>query len=278
MKYKKSLAILVHYSMDGKVCSNAMLYANELANHFDEVVISSNIPINIENKRITPLFFTKNAYDFGYFYQALVVMNAFNNYETIGFFNDSNYVLNPLDTVLEWCMSNDSEFCGITDTYEGRPDIKIENQYHIQSHFLVFKGNAVCKLKDFIEKIDFDNLIKREQNPEKIRASIVINCEIMMSLFFAKNGIKMSSFIDSREFIKKAGRNLPEKTNVHVWLWNELIENGYPLIKKKIVHQSFPKNDMDTINAQKSIYPMKKALSVIEKYGKPEFVETITKP
>jgi len=49
-----------------------------------------------------------------------------------------------------------------------------------------------------------------------------------------RNKIKPTSWFKSIEFSKEY--NIPlEKINLHIMFWEELIEKGYPLIKKKIV-------------------------------------------
>lgn len=265
MKIPNSLAVFVHYSKDGKLCPNALLYAKELTKSFNKVVIASNAILEIEESNIACLTFPVNAYDFGYFYQTLELLNAYEHYQAIGFFNDSNYILKPLDDVMNWVAINKCDFCGITDSWEKRPDIKEPVQYHIQSHFLVFKNNAIKKLQEYFTKIEFWKMLDNKiDNVEDVRAKIIIDCEILMTRYMQNCGIRVSSYFMSNNFVRRVSK-LTNTINVHVILWKELIENKYPFIKKKIVHQSFPENDMRSLINFIGMTPMSHAKTVIEK-------------
>lgn len=271
----KSLAIFIHYSRDGKVCPNAMLYASELKRFFDIVVISSNIMIYHEDPAIISLCFTKNGYDFGYFYQAIEVLDALNGeYHTIGFFNDSNYIIKPLGNEISWCLDNDLDLCGITDCWVGRPEIKENNQYHIQSHFIVFKNKSISYLKEYLEKYKIENIIYNVADAFTKRANVIIYYEILLSLYMKEKGIKMGAYYDSLSFIKDHS-NLSRQVNTHMILWKELIDDGYPFIKRKLVNQNFTKQDYKDLMNTKGMTSMNLSKSIISKKGEKKFINTI---
>jgi lipopolysaccharide biosynthesis protein len=270
----KSLAIFVHYSRDGKVCKNAILYAKELCKHFDDVIISSNIIINTADPNIICLCFEKNGYDFGYFYQALELINAYETYTTIGFFNDSNYIINSLDIVLKWCLSNNLDFCGITDSYGGRPEIKDHNQYHIQSHFLIFKGIAIGLLKDYMIKYKFEDYVYNIPDAFTKRLNVIIYYEIMLSIFMRIHNIKMGAYYSANKFIKKVS-TFPPQINIHMLLWKELIDDGYPLIKRKLVNKNFTDQDFKELMNTKGMTSMTLSKEVLKKQGNINFTKTI---
>jgi rhamnosyltransferase len=258
----KKLAVFVHYSRDNRICPNAMLYAEELTKYFDQVIIASNIIINSDNDKISCLCFEKNGYDIGYFYQTLELINAYDDYDMIGFFNDSNYIIDSLDSVFNWCFNNDLDFCGITDSYEKSPEIKNENQYHIQSHFLLFKNDAIKLLKNYFDENNINNIVFNEINSFKKRLNTIVYYEIGLSIFMRENNLSMGSFFKSKEFIKEHS-NFNSQINIHMLLWKELVDNGYPLIKRKLVDISF--NDSDYKALSKSImHPMENSKSYVK--------------
>jgi len=259
----KKLAVFVHYSRDGKICPNAMLYAEELTKYFDNVIISSNIIIETSNEKISCFCFEKNGYDIGYFYQVLELINAYDDYDTIGFFNDSNYIINSFDSVFEWCFNNDLDFCGITDSYGGRPEIKNKNQYHIQSHFLIFKNDAIKLLKQYFIEKNINVLVFDEIDLFKKRLNIILHYEIGLSIFMRENNINMGSFYKSKEFIKEHSSFMPQ-INIHMLLWKELVDVGYPLIKRKLVDVSFNELDFDELTNTKGMSPMEGSKSYVK--------------
>lgn len=259
----RKLAIFIHYSKDNKVCPNAMLYAEELTKYFNQVIIASNIIINSNNDKISCLCFEKNGYDIGYFYQTLELINAYDDYDMIGFFNDSNYIINSLDSVFEWCFNNDLDFCGITDSHGGRPEIKNKNQYHIQTHFLIFKNDAIRLLKEYFDKNDINTLIFNQNNFFKKRANTIIYYEIGLSIFMRENNIRMGSFYDAKEFILRHS-NLPTQINIHTLLWKELVDNDYPLVKRKLVDISFNELDYNELS-KSSMFPMEYSRTYVKR-------------
>lgn len=270
----KSLAIFVHFSRDGKPDNNAMAYINELSRHFTQVVVSSNIYVPADGNVIS-LMFEKNAYDFGYFYQALQATAACDYYNTIGFFNDSNYIINSLDDVIKWCFDSENDLCGITDCLGGRPELAILNQWHIQSHFIIFKNDAVKKLKVYFESIDFEKYFNAKSKKLELRRQIIIDCEIMLSYVFRLTGTNIGAYYSAKQVVADFKKDMPENENTHIWAWKELIENKYPLIKRKIYDNSFPAVDRIWINQNPNIFPIDSAKEAVRKYGNPEFVKTI---
>lgn len=276
--HKKSIAIFVHYSNDGQPDANAMLYASELAKYFDYVVISSNINIpvpTVENDNIGSLKFDKNAYDFGYFYQALQETGACDYYDIVGFFNDSNYIINSLGDIVNWCFENEYDLTGITDCLGGRPELNELDQWHIQSHFMIFKNEVVFKLKTYFENIDFDKYFNPTISKQELRRQIIIDCEIMLSYVLRMSGIKIGAYFPAKKVVKDFKRDMPLNENTHIWAWKELIENKYPLIKRKIYDNSFPAVDRIWLNQNPYIFPIDSAKEAVKRYGNPDFTKTL---
>ena len=270
----KALAVFVHFSRDGKVCPNAMLYAKELTKYFDEVVISSNIMIVTNDPQIIALCFARNGYDFGYFHQAIEMLNAYDNYDVIGLFNDSNYIINSLEKPINWCMSNSFDLCGITDSLGGRPEIKNQNQHHIQSHFLIFKKKAILVLRDFMQRYKLEDLAYNVQDVLVKRLNIIIHYEIMLSVYMREHKMQIGAFYAANEFIKKNSKFSPQ-INMHMFLWKELIDNDYPLIKRKLVNKKFTKSDYDELVNTKGMTSMDRSKEIIKKKGNTYYTNSI---
>ena len=272
-----SLAIFVHYAKNGKPCNNAILYILELAKYFNEVIVASNISHSIENDNVTWIKFDKNGYDFGYFYQALELVNAYDNYDTIGLFNDSNYIIRPLKPFMDWVKKTDCLLCGITDCNYGRPDVQLANQYHIQSHAVIYKKQAILMLSEHFTSIKMDQVFDIKDSYE-LRSKIIIDCEIMTSINLISKGIKAGAYYSVNDILPALKPDAPANTNPHIILWKELIESTkYPFIKKKILDLSFHPYDMQDLNKNTLIYPMSEANAIVERFGNPEFVPIIYK-
>lgn len=270
----KRLAIFVMYSRDGNVCPNAMAYVGELSRFYDDVVVSSNIRVRTQYDNVVSLVFEKNAYDFGYFYQALELLSAYDDYDEIGFFNDSNYIISGLDSVLT--CKNGYEYYGVTDSFEKRPDVTDENQYHIQSHFLIFSGRAIRVLREFLKGIDFASLLDYVGDMYELRAKIIINCELRLTQYMRSNKIRIGSCFSAIEFVPNVS-SFGTNVNMHVLLWDKLIERGYPFIKKKLVHRGFSESDNAALDNTVGMTKMSEWRNVLSKYTNPELLETINK-
>ena len=268
----KKLAVFVYFNKDGVLCPNALLYIKELLPFFDTVIVSSNIKVNIPG--VISYTFENDSYDFGFFYKALKTINAYDNYNVIGFFNDSNYIINSMQPFINWAITNNLDLCGITDSNEGRPEIKRPDQYHIQSHVMVFKNSAVSLLKEFFSVIDMENMYKNIKDAGALRASIIIKCEIELSYFMKNNSMKIGSYFSANQFIPKVSK-LEKNINMHVILWKQLIDNGYPLVKRKIINNSFPRLDTEYLATIKEMFPIKNANLIIQRKGNTEYIKTI---
>lgn len=228
---KRSLCYFVCYTET--IPDNSDLrYINELKNHFDQVVILTNYE-HMEKYTDCEFEILENkGYDFGFLYQAINGKDL-TRYHSISFVNNSNILLKGknLNEFFEWFHQQDSKFCGLTDSSETVNGL--DESYHIQSHFLIFKDEAIILLQRFFSIINFERFFSIKDK-KQLRHAIIIECEIGLTQFMIRNKIKPTSWFKSIEFSKEY--NIPlEKINLHIMFWEELIEKGYPLIKKKIV-------------------------------------------
>jgi hypothetical protein len=225
----KSLCFFISYTESNHTAD--LPYIKELHRHFDEVVVITNV--GMDNNDYKYMILPNMGYDFGFLYRALEATDL-SGVRVLGFINNSNILLSDrnLDGFFSWCRSNNSNFFGITDSNEAPRGIKPNESYHIQSHFLVFENEAINLLTDFFEEINFKKLFAIK-NQKKLRKAIIKQCEIGLSQYMIKKGQRPISWFRAEKMNPRYSRSV--HTNIHVMLWEELIKEGYPLMKKKIV-------------------------------------------
>lgn len=225
----KSICFFISYTNSDHKQDLPMI--NDIVNHFDKVVVISNKTFSFTG--VDTLIMKNLGYDFGFFYRGLQEINL-SEYSEITFINNSNVLLKnrSLGKFFEWVRATDSNFLGITDSHEAPRGIDKNKSYHIQSHLLVFKKSAIQKLNKFFKDINFESFFT-VTNKSELRKRIINQCEIGLTQFMINANEKPTSWFKSKEFNPKYKR--PINSNMHVYLWEELIKNGYPLMKKKII-------------------------------------------
>lgn len=233
---KKSLGVFIHFSNSKYIPYYVQLYLRELTHHFDEVIFIAN-KRTIKNEKalhhhsIKTLFVKNEGYDLGMFYKVFQTINP-KDYKQIACINDSNILFNKLTTVFEWGKSSNLDFWGLIDSIEHPPFSTHENNYHIQSHFIVFNERAIEILPAYFNSIDLAGIFK-ETDVRILRHRVIDQWEIGISRFMVKNGLKIGSYFNSKIY---SNLYIPGKLrNISLRLYPQLIEAGYPLIKKKII-------------------------------------------
>lgn len=233
---KKSLGIFLHFSKLEYIPYYVLLFLRELNKHMDEVMFVSNKRIinneeELQKEGIRTLFVKNEGYDLGMFYKAFQTINP-DNYRQIACVNDSNILINSLKSVFEWGENQHVDLWGLIDSYQ-KPWFSIhQNNYHIQSHFLVFNQKAIDQLPVFFKEIDVERLFE-EKDPAQLRRTVINDWEIGLTQFLIDHGLTCKSFIDSQAFsqLYLSGKI----KNVGHKLYAELIYSGYPLLKKKVI-------------------------------------------
>lgn len=231
---KKKLCIFLHYFSEGYFPVYVQYYVNELYLYFDEVkIVTNNRKIvrrpEIMNEGISIQYVENEGYDFGMFYKAFQTNNPI-DYNQIACINDSNILFGDLKTFFKWGINQQVDFWGLVDSYEAPWFSSHRNNYHIQSHFLVFNEKAINSLPSFFNNLDLKN-IYTEKDTKKLRRYIVDKWEIGLSQFLFDKGFKSATFFDSEVLLTKykvKGKNITHS------LYQELIKEGYPLLKKKV--------------------------------------------
>ncbi len=238
MPRNRKLCVFIHYRESQLVPLYVRIYLNELSRFFDQIIWVSNqsssqndVPPNVRLLSVT-----NEGYDFGMFYKAVQTVDL-QEYHQIACINDSNILFNTLDPVMAWGKRQDLDFWGVIDSHQKPWFSTNAHNYHIQSHFLIFNKRALEKLPVFFQSLDLEMLFQ-QKDKKKLRQQIIDKWEIGLTQFFLKAGLSVDSFIKSRSFalqhhIKKPG-NL---SHTH---YADLVEAGYPLIKKKIILESSP--------------------------------------
>jgi lipopolysaccharide biosynthesis protein len=256
---QKSLCVFVHYSEYRYVPKYVRMYLGELSNHFDEVILVTNKrPIKTEgiifDQNISILLVKNEGYDLGMFYKAFKTINPA-NYHQIACINDSNILFNQLNPVFNWSKLNKFDFWGLIDSHEKPWFSKHSNNYHIQSHFIVFNRKAISRLPEFFDSIEVENIFA-ETDPVKLRHLVINSWEIGLTQYLIGKGLSYGSFVDSLPFANLYFTG--KTTNIGHKLYPELIQSGYPLIKKKIITKT---------NWKHALQPDRNWEKMIRQYG-----------
>lgn len=236
---KKNLCVFIHFSNAPKIPYYVALFVTELTRHFDELIFVGNArplqqtPPNI-HKNVTFLWVDNEGYDLGMFYKVFQTINL-DDYKEIACVNDSNILFNTLDSVFNWGRSQNVDFWGLIDSHQ-KPSISVHQEnYHLQSHFMVFNQQVIEKLAVYFNRIDVEAIIK-EKDILKCRNAVINYWEIGLSQFLIKEGLTCKSYIDSEEYSQKYLSS--KKTNISIKLYREMAQHGYPLVKKKVITRS----------------------------------------
>lgn len=230
------ICLFIHFSITDEIPYYVRIYINELSKQFDEVrFLCNNKSIEEHtdslNENVTFHHDNNKGYDFGRIYQHLNQLDL-DQYSQIACVNDSNALIGKLDSLMHWGNSSLIDFWGVIDSYEKPWFSQHENNYHIQSHFIVFNRKALNKLPEFFDSIDFTSFFE-EEDTVKLRRKVINDWEIGLTQFFSKEGLKCSSYFDSRNYYLK--RRKRKHINVVHKNYHALIKDGYPLIKRKVI-------------------------------------------
>gem|GEM_PF-581673 len=233
---QKSLCVFIHYSKYPYIPLSVKIYVDEISKHFDQVILVTNqrsgeVEISYNKLNISTVFVKNEGYDLGMFYKVVQTLDL-SAYNQIACINDSNILFNQLLPVFDWSSKLQKDFWGLIDSNQ-RPQFSTnQNNYHIQSHFIVFNQRAILKLPAFFETLNIQAIFD-EKNTKKTRQTVIDKWEIGLSRFLISERLSCASYIDSLSYslLYLSGK----QANVGLKLYPELIRSGYPLIKKKII-------------------------------------------
>ncbi len=203
------------------------VYLQELKKYYTEVIflVSSekvsdkDSQFLVENK-ITLQLEKNEGYDFGLWHKAMQKYDIL-DYDSVAFVNDSSILFCSLGKFFDWSINEKAELLGITESYAV--------SHHIQSYFLLCKKAILPIVKKYFEKhkiiLNLNDVIK--------------TYEIGLSENVLSNGFKIASFVSNNGY---KGEFAPYYHCIETH-----IKQGIPMIKKKIVLQSYRKDELFTL-------------------------------
>jgi lipopolysaccharide biosynthesis protein len=222
-----SICFFCSYFNESKIPYYIRIYIEELSRHFSKVVFLTNEKQlageelkYLESLKIESRFYKNEGFDFGMW------KKAFNDFpvlefDRVGLVNDSCILFKKMDFIFDWIEKGNYDFCGMTDSNA--------LSYHLQSYFLVLNKNAIHHTKDYLEKngtlTDIRDVIK--------------TYEVGLSSYLIERGLKAGAYFSRRDYFGEFSPAL--------YFVKELIKEGMPLIKKKIIYASFRKEENLTL-------------------------------
>jgi lipopolysaccharide biosynthesis protein len=201
-------------------------YLKELTKHFDRLIYITNERVLnddamsfLAEHNIELLLVKNEGYDFGMWYKAMLKLEEEQKapldhaFDAVALINDSCILFTDLNKEFEKIRNSDAGYVGmiISDRYAT----------HLQSFFLVIKGHAIKVLTDYFHG---NGLVQDYRE-------VIQRYEIGLTQEMIRNGVKIESLYNV------SNRAYPK--NPSFALVRELIGEGIPLIKKKIVFRNY---------------------------------------
>lgn len=225
----KSICLFSSYFQNFSLPGYIKVYLSELSLHFTEIVFLTNpkeltqADLSFLNSINTKTVLLKNkGHDFGMWYRALKEMDT-TQYDRVALVNDSNVLFRKLDPFFNWLDKSKINFAGMLDSYE--------RQYHLQSYFLVLQNNAIPLAVNYFKRNGIIN------NKRKI----IRVYELGLTKYLQENGVNVDSFYK----VKKYDPNFTG--NPSYFLLERLLNDGFPMMKKHIVFNSFAETEQKSL-------------------------------
>lgn len=219
----RSICFFSSYFTDEAIPLYVRVYLEELRRHFTEVIFLTNEKKIItgdlhflETNKIEYRLYKNEGHDFGMWYKAFEGFPV-SDYNRIGLVNDSCILFKRLDFIFDWIDKGNPDYCGITDSNK--------EAYHIQSYFLVIGKRAIPLVQEYFKKNKLKENIK----------DVIHAYEIGLSSWLISKGMKTDAYFSKKEYYGEH--------NPMLLFSDDLIKNGIPLIKKKIVFGTFRREE-----------------------------------
>jgi lipopolysaccharide biosynthesis protein len=222
----KSVCLYSSYVSGDSIPYYVMYYLEQLRPHFMRIIYITNerelqeeASVFLQGKNIELLKVKNEGYDFGMWYKAILKLESEQNsplqeiYTTVALINDSCILFKDLKADFALIEKSDAAYHGmiVSDRYAT----------HIQSFFLVIRNEAVKVMMEYFHRTglvaDYRQVIQQY--------------EIGLTQEMIRCGMKIQSLYNNEH------RAYPK--NPSFALVRELIEEGIPLIKKKIVFRNY---------------------------------------
>jgi len=223
---KASVCLYSSYVAGSDIPYYVRFYLENLIPHFSRTIyITNERSLNADATRflnhsnIELMFVANEGYDFGMWYKGLAKLQSEQTnrleevYEYVGLINDSCILFKDLNTDFERILASGAGYSGmvISDRYAT----------HMQSFFLVVRGNAISIMVKYFTR---QGLIREYRD-------VIQVYEIGLTQEMIRNSVQLFSLYNN------ATRDY--KKNPSFALVSDLIKDGMPLIKKKIVFRNY---------------------------------------
>lgn len=225
MKLKKSMALYVHYDERGQLLEEARYYLENLSNIFEETWLISNGGLTTSSETIE--FLKKNninllerdnyGYDFGGWKDAILKIGKakLKSIETLCLCNSSCFgPIFPFADLFSKKSASEYDFWGLTS----HPAVTGRFPEHIQSYFMVFN-------KKILEDGVFFSYWKDLKIPHSWEDAV--SYETSLTDMFKKRGFRCGALFPTTPTVH-------QEPNITLLYAAEIIEDGCPLIKKKV--------------------------------------------
>ncbi|MDX5337664.1 MAG: rhamnan synthesis F family protein [Cyclobacteriaceae bacterium] len=229
--------IFVHYGQERQLPKPDFFYVSELSRLFTQVIVVTNTRefhlVDLPNQ--VKLLQVKNeGYDFGMFYKVFQTLDL-ENLDQLALANDSNLLLGDLEKVLSKGKKLKAEFWGLIDSHEKPWFSTHEDNYHLQSHFLVWEKEGIQILRDYFQQMKMEEIFS-ETNPKELRRKVINAWEIGLSQFFLSRGVLPKALFAAEKLTTQLRKKL--SLNLTMKHPEALLELGYPFLKKKYIQKN----------------------------------------
>jgi lipopolysaccharide biosynthesis protein len=215
----KSICFFSSYFQGEALPYYVRFYLENLCPHFTDIVFLNNRKelneesiLFLQKKGITTMMVDNEGYDFGMWYKAFKAIDT-SAYQRVALVNDSCILFKSLDEDFVKINASQADCIGmvISDRYST----------HLQSFFLVYNRNVIQIVRDYF----FEKGIINDYR------TVIQIYEIGLCKFLIEKGYVLASLYNNsqRAFAK----------NPSFALVGQLIDEGMPLIKKKIVYRNY---------------------------------------
>lgn len=229
--------IFVHYGQSDRLPIPDFYYVSELARYFSKIIVVTNtrdfqlldLPQHVGLKLVK-----NEGYDFGMFFKVFQSLD-WEQLDCLALANDSNLLLGDLGENLRKGRELDSDFWGLIDSFEKPWFSTHSDNYHLQSHFMVWKRRGISILHDFLQEINVEEMFS-ERDPKELRRKVINAWEIGLSQYFIARNSKPKAIFESEKITSQLGKKL--SLNLTMKQPKYLLEQGYPLLKKKYIYKN----------------------------------------
>ena len=251
--------VFPHYFDQNHIPYYVCLYVKELSHYFDKIVVVTNKrtienKLEIESGVVAILEVDNEGYDLGMFYKGYQFLRN-QNHETIACINDSNITFGNLKFLFDWANEQTVDFWGLMDANIRPSFSNHQNNYHIQSHFLVFNKAATMLLDRYFDQLEIAAIFS-VKDPKAVKRRVINDWEIGVSQYLLQNNLTCKAYLNYSDLEKLGIENSNEKSeavNISLDLYRQVIETGVPVLKKKIITSVKPKHIFTYQNSWKRL-------------------------